>query len=968
MRNVLRLFFPVLLVATLAACSTGTEVMAPSDPVAAPVEASPQSTGLELADRFPIDPRVRVDTLENGLRYYIRANREPENRAELRLAFDAGSILETDEQRGLAHFVEHMLFNGTCRFPEQALVDFFETIGMRFGPDLNAYTSFDETVYMLTIPTDDPAIEEQAFDVLADWATCALLTEEEIDKERGVVVEELRARNETAQGRIQEQLLDVLLHGSLYAVRDPGGEPDIIRTADYDTIRRYYDDWYRPDLMAVVAVGDFDPDRIEQLIRERFASIDLRPDAPERGSFQAPDYETLYQVMSDPELTYTNVTVYYSKTADPDDKIEDYRKDLVAGLFNGMLNQRFEEIARTPDAPFLGAGVFRGSLVRPAEYYGLGAAVHEDSIRTGLEAIVTEAARVRLHGFTETELDRQKRDLLRRYQRAYNERNKTRSDAYAREYVANFLETEPIPGIEFELEVVKRYLPAISLAEVNRLADELLDERNRAVFVQMPEKEGLVPPSDADLESTIRSVEQKEIAPYVDTVTDQPLVEAVPSPAPIVSEREIAELDVQEIVLENGVRVVMKATDFKDDEVRFAAVSPGGASLVEVEDHFEAQNASTIVSMSGLGAFDRNALDKLLAGKVVNVAPSIADAQEGLSGTASPEDLETLFQLIHLYMTAPRADRAAFEAFQNQYRAYLMNRSANPTAAFQDTLRIALFGDHPRNFVPTMEMVDELDLERAHEIFRERFEDAGDFTFVFVGSFDPENLRSLAQTYLGTLPSAPGEESWQDVLPRLKSGVSQKTLHRGMGDRSQVSLVFTGELDYNRETRHELRSLDEILSIVLREELREERGGVYGVSVSSSPRDIPEEAYTFTISFGCDPERVDELVEAVWTEINRLKEEGARESDIAKVKEQQRRARETDLRTNPFWVNVLEFYYSHEDEDILDINRYLEMTENLTDAQIGRAAQRYLGEDSFVKVVLYPENYSAVGAAAPEGQ
>lgn len=920
------------------------------------------ATTVSASELLPTDPKVRIDTLDNGLIYYIRVNDEPENRAELRLAVNAGSTLETDEQLGLAHFLEHMLFNGTCRFPEDQLVSFLERTGMRFGPDINAYTSFDETVYMLQIPTDSLDLMQKAFDVLEDWASCATLSEEEIDKERGVVVEEWRISQQTAQGRMVDELLDVVLHGSRYRDRLPIGKPEIIQNADYETVRAYYRDWYRPELMAVVAIGDFDPDFIESMIIEHFSGLENRPDAPERPTFDVPqDGSTRYAVMSDPEFPNTGVTVYYSKPAEVQENVEDYRNRLVNGLFSSLLNQRYTEIARRPDAPFLAAGVLRGSLARPAEYYGLAANVHEDSILVGLEALIVEAERVRRHGFTQSELERQQRETLRAYERAFNERNNTNSAAYADEYVSNFLEAEPIPGIEYEYELVQRLLPTVTLDQLNDMAEELLRPENRAVFVQMPEKEGLEPPTEEAMAAIFDHVEELEIEPYVDDVSDQPLVENVPTPAAVANDISYDEVGVREVELENGVTVVMKPTDFKSDEVRFTASSPGGASLVDDEAYLNAQLATSIVTQSGVGPFDRNALEKLLAGKVVSVSPFIGDTEEGLSGTAAPGDLETLFQLIHLYFTAPRADESAMAMIQNQYRAYLLNRAADPEAAFQDTLQIALYGRHPRNLIPTMDMVDNLDLATMERIYRERFADAGDFTFVFVGNFDPDELLSLAQTYLGTLPSSEGDEEWRNVYPDLAEGVVERTLYKGLGDKSVVRLVFTGDFEYNKENRHRLRSLDEVLTILLREQLREELGGTYGVSVSANPQHAPDERYTFSIGFTTDPDRVDELLDAVWDVIGKVKQEGPPEDELDKVKEQQRRGRETDLKTNPFWVSVLDFYYEHEDEDLLDVNTYLEMTEELTVEEIQQAAQQYLDEDNVVKVVLYPESYASGG-------
>ncbi|MFQ5569439.1 MAG: M16 family metallopeptidase [Rhodothermales bacterium] len=953
-----RLFLPVLvcILVTLGACAGtehATESALSSDEAPTPAPAASPSDDTHL----PLDPNVRIDTLDNGVVYYIRANDEPKNRAELRLALDAGSVLEDDDQQGLAHFVEHMLFNGTRRFQEQDLIDFLERTGMRFGPDINAYTSFDETVYMLEIPTDSAAIVERAFDVLEDWAGYATLSDDEIDKERGVVVEEWRS-GRGAGGRISDQILPVLLAGSHYKDRLPIGDTTTLRHADYETLRRFYRDWYRPDLMAVVAVGDFEVDRMEALIREHFATLPSPGQPRPRPTFDVPGHEeTLYKVATDPEYPITQVQVNFKQETRPFRTIDDYRDRIAGSMFNSMLNKRFAEISRRGDAAFLGAGVSRGGFVRPSTFYSIGARVHDDSILVGLEAVLTEAARVRLHGFTETELARQKQETLRAYERAYNERENTNSAAYAGEYVNHFLEDEPAPGIAYEYALIQQLLPEITVEEVNRRVAELLAERNRVVLVTMPEKESLTPPTEAELAAVLDGMQHQSFAPYVDDVTDAPLIAVVPDPAAVTAEREITELGITEITLENGIRVVMKPTDFKDDEVRFTAFSPGGHSLVPDAEFLDASLASALMARSGVGAFDRTALQKKLSGKVVSVSPYIGELEEGLRGSASPEDLETLFQLIHLYVTAPRADTSALVAFQNQQRAFLANRSATPGSALQDTLITALYGNHPRYQIPTVEQIDHIDLQRAYSVYRDRFADMDDFTFIFVGNFEIDALKELARTYLGTLPATPREETWRDVSPDLPTDVVAKTVKKGQEPQSQVVLIFHGPFVYDREHRHRLRSLEGVLDIKLREELREERAGIYSAAVQSSASSIPDSTYQFTIFFGCDPERAEELIEAVFAEIEEVKGDEVLDDYVAKVQEQQRRQRETSLEQNGFWVGTLDFYYSHPNEDLLDVLRYDELIDSLTGDDIRQAARRYFDADRYVKVVLYPEHF-----------
>lgn len=908
---------------------------------------------------LPISPDVRIDTLDNGLVYYIRRNTEPANRAELRLAIDAGSVLEDESQRGLAHFLEHMLFNGTERFEEQALIDFLERTGMRFGPDINAYTSFDETVYMLQVPTDSADVMQKAFDVLEDWASAATLSDEEIEKERGVVLEEWRLSDQNASGRIREQILPVLLAESRYKDRLPIGDTTVINNAPPEELRRFYRTWYRPNLMAVVAVGDFDVDLMESTIREHFSGLSNPENPTPRPTFEVPGHEaTLYKVATDPEYPATLVQVNFKQDPETINTVADYRERIVSSLFNAMLNKRFAEISRRGDAPFLGAGVSKGGFVRTSAFFGLSARVEEDSLLTGLDALFTEAARVRQHGFTETELARQKQETLRAYERAYNERDNLESGGLASEYVNHFLEGEPIPGIEYEYALVQRLLPEITLELVNEQAATLLDDHNRVVIVTMPEKEGLTPPTEAQLANVIDAVERKPIAAYEDDVTDAPLLDEVPAPASVIAQREIPELDVTEITLANGIHVVMKPTDFKEDEVRFSAFSPGGTSLYTDEEDFTASQAAALVARSGLGAFDRTALQKKLAGKVASVSPYIGELEEGLGGSASPQDLETLFQLIHLHFISPRADSSALLAFQNQQRSFLQNRNLTPFSAFQDSIITALYGDNLRRQVPTLEQVNALDLNAAFRIYQDRFADAGDFTFIFVGNFDKQQLKSLAQTYLGTLPTTGREEAWRDVAPDLPEGVVEKEAFKGEDQQSQVALVFNGPFDYTRENRHLLRSLEGVVNIKLREELREERAGVYSTAVQSSTTDRPDETYQFIVFFGCAPDRVEELVDAVFAEIDELKNEGISADYLDKVKEQQRRERETNLEENSFWVGTLDFYYTHTDENILDILSYGDLIDTIDEKDIQAAARQYLNADRFVKVVLYPASGS----------
>ena len=908
-----------------------------------------------LDQPLPVDPAVTIGRLDNGLRYFIRANRRPEKRAELRLIVNAGSVLEDPDQLGLAHFVEHMAFNGTEHFEKQELIDYLQFVGMRFGADVNAYTSFDETVYMLTIPTDSTAIVETAFQILEDWAHAISFDSVEVEKERGVVLEEWRL-GQGAWARIQDQQFPVLFQGSLYAERLPIGDPEILETFDHAVLKRFYADWYRPDLMAVVAVGDFDPARIEDLIRQHFQGIrDPEMERP-RPAISVPDHrETLYSIATDPELTLSNVSVTWKLPVADQDTHADYRRSFVEQAYNSMFNFRMFEITQSSDdPPFLGAGSGKGRFVREADVYQLGATVKDGEIERGLERVLVEAERVQRFGFTQAELDRQKADVLRSYERSFIERDQRESSRLASEYVRVFLDGEPTPGIAYEYALARRFLPTITLDEVNRIGREWIGDENRVILAASPEKPGVEVPDEPALAAAFDAARASPIEPWEDAGSDRPLLAVEPTPGQVVEREEIAELGVEIWHLSNGARLILKPTDFQDDEVLFNGRSPGGTSLASDEDYESASWAATLVSIGGVGEFSAVELQKMLAGKAVSVGPSISELSEGISGSASPKDLESLLQLVYLYFTAPRRDETAVAAFRSRMRTVLTNRGANPEAVYGDTVGAVLAQYHPRYLPPTPEMLDEIDLDRALDFYRDRFSDAGDFTFTLVGSFDPEGVLPLVERYLAALPSTGRHETWRDVGMEPPKGVVQRTVHKGLEPKGRQTLIFTGDFDFNRENRYTLQSMTEVLSNMLREILREDMGGTYGAGAYGSGSREPRERYSVRISFGADPNRLDELTEATFSAIDSLATYGASVENLAKVKEAQRRQRETDLRENGFWMSVLNVY-DQNDEDLRLILDYDGLVDGLTSEAIGAAATRYFNHDRYVEVKLVPE-------------
>ena len=941
------------LVCILTSCATTQSDMEP-------VVETPAPAVVAEPEMLPIDPAVRSGKLANGLRYLIRENKRPENRAELRLVINAGSILEDDDQQGLAHFAEHMAFNGTENFPKQEIVDFLEGIGMRFGADLNAYTSFDETVYMLQVPTDSAEVMNKAFQVLGDWAHRVKFDPEEIEKERGVVVEEWRS-GRGAQARMRDKQLPIIVKDSRYAERLPIGKKALLDTFNHASLTRFYRDWYRPDLMSVVAVGDFSADSIEVLLKQTFEPISKAENPRPRADYTVPDHEeTLFAIATDPENARSVVSVYFIQDVSPEDTKDNYRSMLIRNMFNSMLNQRLREITQKPNPPFLGAGSSQGSLVRTKGVYSLGAAVQEGGIERGLEAVFTEAVRVQRHGFTQSEVDRLKINMLRGIEQSYRERDKRRSRNFASEYIRHILTNEPIPGIEMERDLFQELIPGIQVGEVNKLVSEWITDKNRVIVVNAPEKEGLTVPTEAELLDIITRVQQKDVEPYVEDVSDDPLVAQMPTPGKVVNETMVDTFGVTEWTLSNGLKVVMKPTTFKNDEVLFRAFSPGGHSLASDEDYTAASTAATVMMESGLGKFNQIELGKKLAGKVVRVSPAIGSLSESMSGSASPQDLETMFQLIYLRFTAPRADSLAFRAFQDRIRGMLQNRGMRPETAYSDTIQVTMSQNHFRSRPFSNEILEEMSLQKSLDFYKERFADASDFTFVFVGNFEPAQMKPLVETYLGGLPALKRGETWRDTGSRAPKGVIEKTLKRGKEPKSRTRLIFSGPFDWDdRFNRYAFGSMSDVLEIKLREVLREDEGGTYGVGVRASRSRWPEGRYSISISFGCDPERLEELTKLVFVQIDSLKQKPVDQSYIDKVTEMDLRSRETNQKENGYWRNTLRSYYQNGTDLMALLTYENEVIRKLTAEDVQKAATQYFNMENYARFILLPEEGAA---------
>ena len=908
----------------------------------------------DLAARLPMDSAVHRGTLPNGLKYIIRRNAKPEHRAELRLVVNAGSILESDAQRGLAHFVEHMAFNGTRRFPKGDIVNFLERVGMRFGADLNASTSFDETVYTLQIPTDTARLVTTALDIMEDWAHGLSFAPQEIEKERRVVIEEWRT-GLSAETRVQNRQFPVMLHGSRYATRLPIGTRENLERFQGTLAEQFYRDWYRPDLMTVVAVGDFDVRAMEAAIREQFGRLRMPANPKPRTYAAVPSHdETLVSIETDPEYPSSSVALLWLKPRDSTRTVGDVRRQYIASLYDGMVNARFGELAQRPDAAFAYAGSGRGEFVRTRDVYQLYAGVKESGFETAAAGLLAEAERIARFGFTPTELDRLRTNYLRSLEQSFAEREKTNSSLFAGQYVNAALSGGPIIGIEHQQALAKLLLPTITLADVNALAKSSFTNQNRVVLVAAPRKPDITVPTKAAMLAVFAKAKATLLTAYVDSTSESPLVATPPAPGTVVAERTLDGTDILEWTLSNGARVLLKPTDFKADEVLFAAQSAGGESLLPDADVINASLSSVLLSVSGVGEFNQITLGKKLTGKRVGLRAALGDVNETLRGSASSKDLETLFQLIWLRMTQPRVDSNAFVAFKHQMRSVLTNQRNTPESVFGDTITVTMAQHHPRVKLMSPELLDSVDIHRALAIQKDRFADASGFTFFFVGSFTPDSLRPLVERYLASLPALRRNEKARDVGIRPPTGVVERTVRKGIEAKALTQIVFTGACSYSYENRVVLSGLRDLLDIRLREALREDKGGTYGVGVDANCTHIPTERYQITVSFGSAPERVDELTREVFAVIESIKAGVVSDSNMTKIHELPIRAHETALRQNGSWIAAM----ADADEDGRDQRDFMRtpaLVSAISREQLREAARLYLRTDQYARFTLLPE-------------
>ena len=908
---------------------------------------------------IPTDPNVRIGKLDNGLTYYIRHNELPEKRADFYIAQKVGSILEEDNQRGLAHFLEHMCFNGTKNFPDKTLIQYLESIGVKFGENLNAYTSIDETVYNISnVPVIRDGVVDSCLLILHDWADDLTLDPKEIDSERGVIHEEWRTST-NAMMRMYEKALPTLYPESKYAYRLPIGIMEVVDNFPYQALRDYYEKWYRPDQQGIVVVGDIDVDKIEAKIKKIFSPIKMPDNPAEREYFQVPDNkETIVAIETDKEQANPVAYLCYKHEAIPNEQkgnmdylVVNYMKSMI----ENMLNARLNELTQTANPPFIFAQVsdqeFLISKTKDA-FTGI-VASKEDGIDSAITAIVREIERVHKFGFTASEYARAKADYLRMLESAYNERNKVKNGAYVDEYVRHFIDNEPIPGIENEYAIMNQIVPNLSVEMVNNLIPALVTDSNLVVNVFFPEKEGLKVPSKEEILAAVNKVKAETLTAYEDKVSDEPLISEKPQGGKI-TKQENGPFGSTILTLSNGVRVILKSTDFKADEIRMRAFSPGGSSLFPNDEIININVMNDVASIGGLGNFSNVDLEKVLAGKKASVSASVGGNTEGLSGSCSPKDFETLMQLVYLSFTAPRMDNDAFTSFKNRLQASLANQEANPMTALQDTLQKALYMGHPRTIRMKADMVDKIDYTKVMEMYKDRFKDASDFTFILVGNVDVEAVKPLIESYLGALPSINRKETFKDNHIEMRKGIYKNEFIRQQETPKVNNFIsYSGTCAYTLRNDILMSMTDQLLNLIYTEKVREDEGGTYGVYPMGQLVKYPTERAVLQIFFNTAPDKQDKLMKIIYAEAEAFAKNGPDEASLNKVKEYMLKKHNENLKENGYWLNSIdEYLYT----GINPIKDYEQIVNGITAKDIQKFANELLKQKNQITVsMISPE-------------
>lgn len=912
----------------------------------------------DLAAKLPTDPDVVTGKLENGLTYYIRNNHKPANKVELRLAVKAGSILETDAQQGLAHFMEHMNFNGTKNFKKNDLVSYLQSIGVQFGADLNAYTSFDQTVYILPIPLDKPENLEKGFQIIEDWAHNALLTDKDIDEERGVVLEESRL-GKGADDRMRKKYFPKLAEGTLYADRLPIGKDDVIKNSTYDKTRSFYQDWYRPDLQAVMIVGDIDVATAKKMLTAHFGPLKNPANEKERKYADAkPRSIAEAMVVTDKEASRTSLQILFpSSKIKTQHTLGDYRNSMVKNIVQQIFYMRMNDLAQGSNPPFPYAYAGMGSFIHNYESFGVYSSFGNEGPEKAINAITAEILRAKKFGFTETELELAKKDMISNMEKGYNERTTTESKAYIEEYLRAFLDAEDFPGVANEYSYYKTLLPGIKVEELNKMFNEWVSSTNTFTLVTAPDNGAVKLPTNAELLAMTKKGFSQEITKTEEKKVASELMSTRPAAGKVTNTVKEDAFSATTYTLSNGIKVTMKPTDFKSDEIVMTGIKKGGSNSYGVADRSNVLFATDVVEAMGVGDFTPNDMEKVLAGKQVSVDMTISDISANIKAGSNIKDFESMLQVMHLYMTKPRKDEALFSAYKERQIPMVQNIVSNPRAAFMDTTIKSLYGNNPlaRMVFPRVADYEKINLDRALEIYKKEFSTADGYHFFIAGNIKPETALPLIETYLGSIPSASKAATFTDNGVRPVSGNKEMKVKKGKEKQSLILAVYTGEIPYSEDLALKAQAVAEVLNIKVIEELREKMGAIYGGGFSASVTKEPYNKYSLQLQLPCGPENVEKLLAAANEEITKLKANGPTAKDLEKVISQWHEKHVTDVKENKYWIGKMEtvLFWGRDKDRVVNYDNYIQ---KLTPADVqATAKQLFNGNNQFVSV-LYPES------------
>jgi len=890
--------------------------------------------------------------------YYIKSNQEPKERASFYIIQNVGALLEEDNQNGLAHFLEHMAFNGTEHFPDKGIIDFLERHGVAFGENINAYTSQNQTVYNLSdVPVNKPGILDSCLLVLNDWSNYLLLTEEEIDAERGVIKEEWRTRR-TAQFRMYSASMKYLYPNSKFAERDVIGDLDVIENFEYDALRDFYHKWYRTDLQAIAMAGDFDAIEMENKVIDLFSKIPAVENAPERPFYEIPDQDApVYGLVTDAEADQTIIQymIRHRKSDDGPETFMGHRERYIHQLFNSMTGQRMQELVQKGDPPFVVGVINYGDYERGYEALSAIALPKPNQEELGFAALISELERVKRYGFTQGELDRAKAEILAQWEKYYKERDKISNEEHINAYVDNFLDGDAYPSTEFGYQAVQTILPTITLADFMQRLPTWIDGKNQVLVVQGPEGEGVEHLSEAASMAILEQVAAADLEPYQDEELAESLVSGELAPHAVVSEKNLEVLDAVEWTLENGARVIFRQAAYEKDQIQIRAYSKGGSSLYGDEDVPTTDMLTMLIQMYGVGDFDAMGLQKMLTGKNISLQLSLRNLSEGLNGTASPQDMEAMMQLIYLHFNQPRFDKEAHDAIIARYMAFVENMNNNPQKVMGDSLNLIATNYHPRTRVLDQEFLQDVDYERIEAVYRERFADASDFFFIIVGNMEAEEVKLLAQKYIGAISDLDRTETWIDHKVYEPEGLVEKTIPLALETpKANVNIIINQEMDYNPYNQMVLRVIEGILDLRYVESIREEEGGTYGVRIRTSVSKWPLEKASMQINFDCDPDRAVDLKEKVFAELKKLATEGPTETDLSKTTENILKDRQESKEHNSYYLSTLLSYYLY-GINFDDPANYEDIVNEITVKDVKKVMETFYKDANIVDVVFVPQ-------------